>query len=626
MNYFESALSIAERGFHVFPLRQNSKLPLIDDFPNQATRDPAKIKSWWIDSVLGFEQPYNIGISTSRFRENQALVVIDVDNKKGKRGDDEVFRLELEGNEFTKTASQMTPNGGCHFIYRADQPVKQGTNILANGIDIRSKGGYIVGPGSTLDGKRYEWIGTYSDVEPCPEWIITRCKKPTPESTREIELTEIDTDAAEDRAKCYLLNNAPVAVEGEGGDELTYKVAARVKDFGVSQERVLDLMCENWNDRCLPSWTTEELRKKVENAFRYGSRQPGINAPEKEFSKSIVNSGKKNLRFELFRNIQADLNSNHLVRGLLDNQAMSVVFGDSNSGKTFFALDLCMHVARGQNWNGMKVEHGGVVYVAAEGGSTFPKRIEAIRKHLSIDRNTDIPFALVPCTVDLASKNSDLRELVALIAEVEQKSKTPVRLVVIDTLSRALAGGNENASEDMGAFIRNVDSIREQTKSHLMVIHHTGKKSERGARGHSSLKAAADTEVLIEQGKATVLKQRDLDKGRPIGFSLKTIEIGRDENGDPITSCIVESSKVEFEKVMPKVGSKPALALAMLKKMFLSKAAPAKVEVVHWRDKFIEQYYANAAKQTKHSGFERAKARLIEMALIAEDDSHVSLL
>jgi RecA-family ATPase len=89
--------------------------------------------------------------------------------------------------------------------------------------------------------------------------------------------------------------------------------------------------------------------------------------------------------------------------------------------------------------------------------------------------------------------------LIDLIAEVARQTDKRVVLVVIDTLARAMAGGNENASEDMGAFVRNVDRVRSATSAHTMIVHHSGKNKAAGARGHSSLRAATDTEIEIDQ-------------------------------------------------------------------------------------------------------------------------------
>ena len=119
-------------------------------------------------------------------------------------------------------------------------------------------------------------------------------------------------------------------------------------------------------------------------------------------------------------------------------------------------------------------------------------------------------------------------------------------LIVIDTLSRTLAGGNENMPDDMGAFVRHVDRLRDATGAHVMIVHHTGKTLSQGARGHSLLRAAVDTEIEIsrpEESKrsvALVTKQRDEDTGASLAFQLRVIDLGYDDEGDMVTSCVVE--------------------------------------------------------------------------------------
>ena len=175
MSYLNQALELATQGFYVFPLQAGGKLPIIEDFPNRATRDPKQIREWWYDPVFDIEQPYNIGISTTKYNGNQALLVVDVDNKGLKKGSEQLLLLELDGKEFIETATQITPTGGLHLIYRTKEALKQGTNVLGPGLDTRSKGGYIVASGSMIDGRVYSWKGGTGPVEPCPDWIVEAC-------------------------------------------------------------------------------------------------------------------------------------------------------------------------------------------------------------------------------------------------------------------------------------------------------------------------------------------------------------------------------------------------------------------------------------------------------------------
>lgn len=283
MSFYQTALALAEQGFYVFPLRPNSKLPAIDDFPNRATRDAEQIKKFWVDPVLDIEQPYNIGISTTKYNGSQALVVVDVDNKSDKNGNEELLKLELEGYDFIDTATQVTPTGGLHLVYRTKEPITQGTNKLGRGLDIRSKGGYIVGQGSVIDGKPYVWKSAQIEVQQCPAWIIEKCGRAL-EKDPFAEKTDVDQDRAMKRAQVYLENDAPLAIEGEAGDQTTFKVAAKLKDFGLTRQSAINALEIWWNGRCQPPWDSQELTKKVNNAYDYGLNPIGNRSPEADFT------------------------------------------------------------------------------------------------------------------------------------------------------------------------------------------------------------------------------------------------------------------------------------------------------------------------------------------------------
>jgi hypothetical protein len=285
MSFLNKALELATKGFYVFPVQPGGKLPAIDDFPNRATRDPDQIKKFWIDPVMGFEQPYNIGISTTKFNGSQALVVVDVDNKGKKKGSAELEKLIAKGYILKSTRTQKTPSGGRHLIYRSKAPVKQGADVLGVGLDIRSKGGYILAEGSVIDGKYYETEAD-SPTEECPEWVLAECGKAfTKELATEYKIArEINGDLAKKRAEYYLRTEAPLSIEGESGDQTAYKVAATIKDYGVTATQAVELMLDLWNDRCEPPWPADEIEKKVRNAFSYGVNQKGSASPEKSFS------------------------------------------------------------------------------------------------------------------------------------------------------------------------------------------------------------------------------------------------------------------------------------------------------------------------------------------------------
>lgn len=230
-----------------------------------------------------------------------------------------------------------------------------------------------------------------------------------------------------------------------------------------------------------------------------------------------------------------------LVQGLLTKRAVSMLYGDSNSGKTFFSVDLACAVARGVPWLGRNTEPGLVIYVAAESPQSIRSRVQAYQLH----HGCKVPnLVILELPIDLHASDDDANAIIEAVTVYALKHGLPVRLIIFDTLARISAGANENSGSDMGMVVKRLDRIREATGAHLLLIHHSGKNQASGARGWSGIRAAIDTEIEVSesaQGRvAEITKQRDLPtKGQRIGFALKPVAIGRTKWGEPASSCIV---------------------------------------------------------------------------------------
>lgn len=247
-----------------------------------------------------------------------------------------------------------------------------------------------------------------------------------------------------------------------------------------------------------------------------------------------------------FHEIAPELEGREIVQGLIGEQTAVVVYGASNVGKTFWTTDLALHIAAGKRWCGRRVAQGGVIYCALEGGRGFQNRVTAWKRRHGME-DARLPFAAIRASLNLLQPEADPRRLVDAAQAVAAGMAVPVTLIVIDTLARAFGGGDENGPEDMGALIRNMDMIREATGAAVLFVHHSGKDQARGARGHTSLRAAVDTEIEVTADKegggktAVPVKQRDLEKGAAFPFTLKRVELGRNQHGEPVTSCVVEA-------------------------------------------------------------------------------------
>ena len=258
----------------------------------------------------------------------------------------------------------------------------------------------------------------------------------------------------------------------------------------------------------------------------------------------------------------------HLVKGILPSSGLAAIYGPSGSGKTFLALDLIMAIACQSDWFGHKVKNVPVTYVGLEGKGGINSRIQAWRiKNPSL---TPANFKIILDNFDLM-KEANVAELAqAIIAAQMHKG-----VIVIDTLNQASPAADENSSQDMGVIIKHLKLLQEMAGGLILIIHHTGKNTSQGLRGHSSLKAALDANIEVIGGDKRswlVEKSKDGEDGKSFGFRLEVQRLGADGDGDPITSCTVERDhSVMFTKPEPS-GSKQKVAFKTIKRALASSA------------------------------------------------------
>lgn len=630
----DHALALAEAGFHVFPLLpwpegdNPGKTPAVK-YKEWATRDAAKISDWW-----GRRPNCGVAIYTGRYGDNEALIAVDIDVKDGKKGGETAARLDEEFG-FPDTREHETPTGGSHLLYRHSVPVKQGVDVLGPGIDIRSGGGFIVAPGSAIDGKPYTVLSPDLPA-PAPQWIVERCgqqrEKPEPKQAA----IEVDTTHAAKRAAEYLAT-APLAIEGQGGDETTFKVAARVKDFGVSEPDCLALMLDHYNPRCQPPWTADELAAKVRNAYAYGQEPQGIAAPEADFKPVQVDpfdigapaaapvvkaeAPKHRFKIRFAGEIEPRLDKLWVVDGVIPAGGLAMLCAKPNEAKTFNAIAIGMAAARGVPWHGCETLRGSVLYIDADGN--IDNRVTAYVKHNGLE-GMDIPFAIITDVVNLHNAKGDVAPLIQAAQDVADRSKQPLALIVVDTLARVLAGGDENSGQDMGAVLAHVARIQRETGAAVLLIHHEGKDASRGARGHSSLLAAVDAALEIKDGIIRVEKQRDGETGARFGFRLVQVPVGMGRRGRQVTSCVTvpidAGAADDFARQHIKPGSVAARALTTLENLTLG---GGKVLSIAWRDEFVQQHYPSR-KKAGWTAFDRAVSALDEANRVRREGGYAA--
>ncbi len=256
------------------------------------------------------------------------------------------------------------------------------------------------------------------------------------------------------------------------------------------------------------------------------------------------------LRWEDIGRFAGAVGYSWLVEDIIPLGEISLVYGDSGTSKSFDMFDMGMCVARGQTFNGRTVEPGLVVYVAAEAGKGFAKRKIAYSIQHELDPAVPLPFYLCTKRPNFFLDDNDAIALIEEIKAVAKTYNTPLRLIVIDTLSALAPGMNENASQDVSMVRRRLVMLQEQFEAAVVLVHHKPKGGST-PRGHGSLTADFETTIEFEtlqdmktpEGKtihkATVRKQREGKSGIAWSFTLPVVEVGKNKWGNPETSCVV---------------------------------------------------------------------------------------
>ena len=251
------------------------------------------------------------------------------------------------------------------------------------------------------------------------------------------------------------------------------------------------------------------------------------------------------------------------IQGLLPEIGIAVLYGPSGAGKSFVALSMALALARGVEWHGMPVAQCGVLYVAAEGSSGFRSRVAAYAAHHACDLDAE-PFWLVPEAIDLMA--SDDPQLVIDAALSRHKA---VGVIVLDTLNRSMTG-DENSAADMTRVISSAARISSATGALVLIITHTGKDEDRGARGHSSLRAAADAEFYVHgRGEIRIFevtKMRDSSDDLRFGFRLEPVQMTDSETGSTSSVPVVAPAYLEGPpgQGCPRPGTWEAIILGAL--------------------------------------------------------------
>jgi hypothetical protein len=458
-----------------------------------------QIEAWWKrwpDSLVGI-----------RTGEQSGIFVVDIDPLAVGWYQENAAKLAAGRIHKTKR--------GYHLLFKHPQGFDNSTGALPQGVDCRGEGGLAI----WWPAHGGEAVGDISDINTLPAWVS-------------------DTIRAKPAKAAHLNGKSNGGMRSEDlSRDLMSRVGAEVRagraDYQILQDHINHPHVVKQTDR------ERAIKNCIEKA-RNGEVPPDVAAPRKSFAAPAT----EEQAFSWLSEFRVHSETVQTVQDLFTKGGLVLDFGESGTGKSTFKMDMLLSVAHKLPFRGLETQQGLVVYLAGEGSEGVEHRAMAWRlEHPDVAPG---PFAMWRDAVNFRSFES-VAALVERIRAAEAHCSHKCAVVAVDTLMRCLFG-SDNDPEHMSQFIAACDYIRREIGCAVVIIHHSGKDSTRGARGHSMLRAAVDTEIEVTGRDgvrfATVTKQRDILTIPPMGFELRALRIGTDARGRPITACVVDHKDV----------------------------------------------------------------------------------
>jgi AAA domain len=327
-----------------------------------------------------------------------------------------------------------------------------------------------------------------------------------------------------------------------------------------------------------------------------------------------------------------------LIKGVLAFGETSSWIAPPGRGKSATQSDIAVHLAAGLDWRGYRTKGKfGVVYFAFERADLVKRRNAAYARRHDLH---GLPIAVASRIIDLMHP-SCVEVMLATIQDAEERFGISVGYVVLDTFGKGIAagGGDEDKARDQNKCLTNLRRLHERHDLHIAIVGHTGKDETRGSRGSNAHPADADLQVQIFGGEiksARVIKGNDQPEGELTAFKLESAELGRDEDGDPITTAILSDQvfKGQAQKQNRKLSDRQKLALEALNETICNVGKPAPgswqlpsgIQVVgleDWREELDRKGVIEPDAKNPRQDFRRLREALAARKLIGERDQLV---
>lgn len=525
-------------GCKVFPCSPGTKDPATPHGWHDASDDPTQIAEW---------QRINPDFNWAVACGPSGLFVFDIDPA----GLDWWAKL-LERDPVIKAAVDRafqvrTPKGGLHVYFKGEGPST--ASRIADGIDTRGgikkdgkiiSGGYVILPGSATKAGPGRVTGAYEAlpggvIEPLPDFmsaIVPERKKTDTLGLEKNPHKDLprNVQTAMDLITKYV-KDGRVSIQGKGGDNTAFAVAASILDKGISPGLAFDMLWEHWNPACQPPWDDWELETKIRNAARHGedtdSGAKGFQANAdafahfagQQFEAPPPKPRDRDKLMWLHDYADGVQDPTWLIPGMIPAAGIGMLYGASGSYKSFLALDMALCLAFGipGQWGAPPVKND-VLFLAGEGSvATAKKRWPAWMEWQDIQFRNDHRM-IVKDRVPFFTDTDGWENIKADLAELRAKPS----LIVIDTLSRLTTGMDENTAKDATLITTFMENLARYYECFVLAIHHEGKDSNKGARGSSAFYANMDVVIStkLRQGgtELRARKQKDADVSDEIHY------------------------------------------------------------------------------------------------------------
>ena len=277
----------------------------------------------------------------------------------------------------------------------------------------------------------------------------------------------------------------------------------------------------------LPGFNVEQTRREVQTALagartKWDLPEPADDVEAEEVAREEADAVFPLLDMDELENMPPPT---WLVHEMIAQEGLSVIYGDPGAGKSFVALDMALRIAHAMDWHGVQTKAAGVLYIAGEGARGIGKRVKGWRMENDM-AGVDAPFMLLPIAVQLLDEKHRAK-LLRTIDAACRRAGFPIGLIVVDTVSRALAGADENGQEAMSSFVNACDLVRLHIGGAVVGIHHSGKDKEKGMRGSTVLLGGCDASIKVtKDGELVTLKtekQKDAEEAEPIYMRMRKV-------------------------------------------------------------------------------------------------------